>query len=126
MHSFLFDFFEILWYNIYTKMRGENKMIDYEFVDSAINGVIERFRNRADEYIRRTYFDVVTESGEVEEIHFFIEDELDMLLDGLGVYHDVKIAEAYEGDDFALYVVGVAYIVTGKMYTHVFSVEQHY
>ena len=22
---FLFDFFEILWYNIYTKMRGEKK-----------------------------------------------------------------------------------------------------
>ena len=101
-------------------------MFDYEFVNDAISKVVERFEDG--DYIRRTYYEVVQEDDEVgpEEIHFFIEDELDMMLDGLGVYHDIKIAEAYEGDDFVLYFVGVAFIVTGKLYTHVFPVERHY
>ena len=101
-------------------------MADYEFVNDAISKVVERFKDGG--YIRRTYYEVIQEDDEIgpEEIHFFIEDELDMMLDGLGICHDVKIAEAYEGDDFALYVVGVAFIVTGKLYTHVFSVERHY
>lgn len=42
---FLFDFFEILWYNIYTKMREENKIedkiLDYEFALEGVKPIVE-------------------------------------------------------------------------------------
>ena len=55
---FLFEIFEILWYNIYTKMRGEKKMIDAKFVHKAIDGVVGRFK-KSQLHIARHFCEVV-------------------------------------------------------------------
>ena len=52
-------------------------MITVDLVNEAISGIISRFEDG--DYVRRTYHEVVQENDEVgpEEIHFFIEDEID-------------------------------------------------
>ena len=71
-------------------------MITVEFVNDAISKVVERFEDG--DYVRRTYYEVVQEDDEVgpEEIHFFIEDEIDALLSGLNVEHSVNLIDMGE------------------------------
>ena len=71
-------------------------MITVDLVNEAISNVINRFRDG--DYIRYTYHEVVQEDDEVgpEEIHFFIEDELDTLLYGLNVQHNVTLIDMGE------------------------------
>ena len=122
---FLFDFFENLWYNIYTKMRGEKKMITADFVNEAISKVVERFEDG--DYIRRTYYEVVQEDDEVgpEENHFFIEDEIDTLLTGLNIPHSVELVEAFENPGIDIWVVCVAFFVEGEVESYNIVVERH-
>ena len=60
-------------------------MITVDFVNKAITGIIDRFTQH--DYVSRTYHEVVQENDEVgsEEIHFFIEDEIETLLQGLNI-----------------------------------------
>ena len=69
-------------------------MITVDLVNEAISNVINRFRDG--DYIRYTYYEVVCEEGHPEEIHFFIEDELDTLLYGLNVEHSVNLIDMGE------------------------------
>ena len=69
-------------------------MITVDLVNEAISNVINRFRDG--DYIRYTYYEVVYEEGHPEEIHFFIEDELDTLLYGLNVEHSVNLIDMGE------------------------------
>jgi hypothetical protein len=106
-------------------MRGENKMITVEFVNDAISKVVERFED--ENYVCRTYYEVVQEDDEVgpEEIHFFIEDEIDTLLTGLNIPHSVKLVEAFENPGIDIWVVCIAFFIEGKVESYNLVVESH-
>ena len=122
---FLFEIYEILWYNIYTKMRGETKMVTVDLVNPAISGIVSRFEDG--DYVRRTYYEVVQEDDEVgpEEIHFFIEDEIDLMLSALGVNHAVELVDAFENPGIDIWVMCVAFVIDGEIYQHNVVVERH-
>ena len=86
-------------------------MVIADFVNEAISKVVERFEDG--DYIRRTYHEVIQEDDEVgpEEIHFFIEDEIDFLLSGLNVLHNVEIVDAFENPGIDIWVVCVAFVI---------------
>ena len=71
-------------------------MVTVDFVNDAISKVINRFRDG--DYIRYTYCVVLQEDDEVgpEEIHFFIEDEINTLLSGLNVEHSINLIDMGE------------------------------
>lgn len=119
---FLFDFFEILWYNIYTKMRGEKKMIDAKFVYKAINGVVGRFK-KSQLHIARHHCEVVYEDDEPCEIHFYIESEIKLLLDGLNIKNDVRLIDMYRAAGFDVYVLAIAFVIDDELHTVDYVVE---
>lgn len=98
-------------------------MITIEFVNDAISKVVERFEDG--DYVRRTYYEVVCEEGYPEEIHFFIEDEIDALLSGLNVLHSVELVDAFENPGIDIWVVCVAFVIDGKLCQYNLVVERH-
>ena len=100
-------------------------MITVEFVNDAISKVVERFEDG--DYIRRTYYEVIQEDDEVgpEEIHFFIEDEIDTLLVGLNVLHSVELVDAFENPGVDIWVVCVAFVIDGELCQYNLVVERH-
>ena len=100
-------------------------MITADFVNNAISKVVERFEEN--DYIRRTYYEVIQEDDEVgpEEIDFFIEDEIDTLLTGLNILHSVELVRAFENTGIDIWVVCVAFVIDGELYQHNLVVERH-
>lgn len=100
-------------------------MITIEFVNDAISKVVERFEDG--DYVRRTYYEVVQEDDEVgpEEIHFFIEDEIDTLLSGLNILHSVELVDAFENPGIDIWVVCVAFVIDGELCQYNLVVERH-
>lgn len=100
-------------------------MVAVEFVNDAISKVVERFEDG--DYVRRTYYEVVQEDDEVgpEEIHFFIEDEIDALLSGLNVLHSVELVDAFENPGIDIWVVCVAFVIDGELCQYNLVVERH-
>ena len=100
-------------------------MITVEFVNDAISKVVERFEDG--DYVRRTYYVVLQEDDEVgpEEIHFFIEDEIDTLLSGLNVLHSVELVDAFENPGIDIWVVCVAFVIDGELCQYNLVVERH-
>ena len=100
-------------------------MITADFVNNAISKVVDRFEDG--DYIRRTYYEVVQEDDEVgpEEIHFFIEDEIDILLAGLNVLHSVELVDAFENPGIDIWVVCVAFVIDDEIYQYNVVVERH-
>ena len=100
-------------------------MIDAVFVNNAISKVVERFEEN--DYVRRTYYEVIQEDDEVgpEEIHFFIEDEIDTLLTGLNVLHSVELVDAFENPGIDIWVMCVAFVIDGGIYQYNVVVERH-
>lgn len=106
-------------------------MITIDLVNEAISGIVSRFEDG--DYVRRTYYEVVQEDDEVgpEEIHFFIEDEIDTLLTVLNVPHSVELVEAFEAFEafenpgIDIWVVCVAFFVEGKVESYNLVVERH-
>ena len=100
-------------------------MITADFVNNAISKVVERFEDG--DYIRRTYYEVVQEDDEVgpEEIHFFIEDEIDTLLAGLNVLHSVELVDAFENPGIDIWVVCVAFVIDDEICQYNVVVERH-
>lgn len=100
-------------------------MITIEFVNDAISKVVERFEDG--DYVRRTYYKVVQEDDEVgpEEIHFFIEDEIDTLLSGLNVLHSVELVNAFKNPGINVWVVCVAFMIDGELCQYNLVVERH-
>jgi hypothetical protein len=94
-------------------------------VNDAISKVVERFEDG--DYICRTYYEVVQEDDEVgpEEIHFFIEDEIDTLLTGLNVLHSVELVDAFENPGIDIWVVCVAFVIDGELCQYNLVVESH-
>ena len=100
-------------------------MITYDFVFDAISKVVERFEDG--DYVRRTYYVVLQEDDEVgpEEIHFFIEDEIDALLSGLNVLHSVELVDAFENPGIDIWVMCVAFVIDGELCQYNLVVERH-
>lgn len=100
-------------------------MITVDFVNEAISKVVERFEDG--DYIRRTYYEVVQEDDEVgpEEIHFYIEDEIDFLLSGLNVLHSVELVDAFENPGIDIWVLCVAFVIDGELCQYNLVVERH-
>lgn len=100
-------------------------MITSNFVNNAISKVVKRFEDG--DYIRRTYYEVIQEDDEVdpEEIHFYIEDEIDTLLTGLNVLHSVELVDAFDNPGIDVWVVCVAFVVDGELCQYNLVVERH-
>ena len=97
-------------------------MIDAIFVYDAIGKVVSRFK-KSQLHTARHYSKVEYEEGESYEIHFYIEDEVKLLLDGLNIKNDVRLIDMYRAVDFDVYVLAIAFIVDGELYTVDFVVE---
>ena len=97
-------------------------MIDAKFVYKAINGVVGRFK-KSQLHIARHHCEVVYENDEPCEIHFYIESEIKLLLDGLNVKNDVRLIDMYRAVDFDVYVLAIAFIIDGELYTIDYIVE---
>ena len=100
-------------------------MVTVDSVNEAISGIVSRFEDG--DYVRRTYHEVVQEDDEVgpEEIHFFIEDEIDALLSGLNVLHSVELVDAFDNPGIDIWVVCVAFVIDSELYQYNLVVERH-
>ena len=98
-------------------------MITSDFVFDAISKVAERFDK--DGYTQRTYSEAVFEDDEVgpEEIHFFIEDEIRTLLDGLGLKNVVECVDVYWNLEIEMFNIYVCFILDGELYNCDFIAE---
>lgn len=98
-------------------------MITSDFVFDAISKVVERFDK--DGYTRRTYFEVVQEDDEAgpEEIHFYIEDEIRTLLDGLGLKNVVECVDVYWNLEIEIFNVYICFVLDDELYNCDFIAE---
>ena len=97
-------------------------MITADFVNGAIDGLVSRFK-RSQLHIRQHYYDVECEEGEPFEIHFYIEDEMDMMLTSLDVQFKIRLIDMYEATDIDVAVLVVSFIVDDELYIREFIVE---
>ena len=101
-------------------------MITSDFVFDAISKVVDRFDK--DGYTRRSYFEVVHENDEAgpEEIHFYIEDEIRTLLDGLGLKNVVECVDVYWNLEIEIFNVYVCFVLDDELYNCDFIVEMRF
>lgn len=101
-------------------------MTGYEILD-AIDAVVGRFYAGGALYIKRSYEEVIPaeDGGDPYIVSFYIEEEIDNLLNGLRVPHACECVMAYEGINLNAYVCCVSFVcpTTGKLYTNNFTVE---
>ena len=99
-------------------------MITVDFVNKAITGIIDRFALH--DYVSRVYEEVIQENDEVEseEIHFFIENEIETLLQGLNIPHSVELVEAFDNPGIEIWVVCVAFFIDGNVESYNIVVER--
>ena len=98
-------------------------MINAEFMSKAIDKVLERFEK--DDYLQRCYEEEVHEGDEIFDVTFYIEDEISFLLRGLHLEYDVELVDAFECPSCEIWVLCIAYVVDGKLYTNNVVVELH-
>ena len=99
-------------------------MITVDFVNKAITGIIDRFAQY--DYISRVYEEVIQENDEVEpeEIHFFIENEIETLLQGLNIPYSVELVQAFDNPGIEIWVVCVAFFINGNVESYNIVVER--
>ena len=97
-------------------------MIDAKFVCNAIDGVVSRFK-KSQLHIRRHYHETECEDGEPYEIHFYIEGEIETMLNGLNIKNSVRLIDMYRAVDFDVYVLAIAFVIDGELYTVDYVVE---
>ena len=97
-------------------------MIDAIFVYDAIGKVVSRFK-KSPLHTARHYYKVENEDGECWEVHFYIEDEIKTMLDGLNIQNDVRLIDMYRAVDFDVYVLAIAFVIDGELHTVDFVVE---
>ena len=99
-------------------------MVTVDFVNKAITGIIDRFAHP--DYISRVYEEVIQENDEVEseEIHFFIENEIETLLQGLNIPHSVELVQAFDNPSIEIWVVCVAFFIDGNVENYNIVVER--
>lgn len=93
------------------KVKGEEKIM--LTVQEAIRKIVKKFEDE-DGYVRLT-----RTSNTDFDLTFNLEDEIEFMLTGLNLEHDVELIEAFEGYVGAnvYYVLCVAYIYEGKLAT---------
>ena len=99
-------------------------MITVDFVNKAITGIIDRFAQP--NYVSRVYEEVIQENDEVEpeEIHFFIENEIEILLQGLNIPYSVELVQAFDNPGIEIWVVCVAFFIDGNVESYNIVVER--
>lgn len=97
-------------------------MITAEFVHEAIDKVADRFDKNG--LIRRSYCEVIDEDGSSEEIDFLIEEEIEMLLDGLNIVNKVALIEAFTSVSLDVWVLGVSFVINGELHQHFIRVQE--
>ena len=97
-------------------------MITAEFVHEAIDKVADRFDKNG--HICRSYCEVIDEDGAYEEIDFLIEEEIEMLLDGLNVVNKVALIEAFASVHFDVWILGVSFVINGELHQHFIKVQE--
>ena len=99
-------------------------MVTVDFVNKAITGIIDRFAQY--DYISRVYEEVIQENDEVEpeEIHFFIENEIEILLQGLNIPYSVELVQAFDNSGIEIWVVCVAFFIDGNVESYNIVVER--
>ena len=97
-------------------------MIDAMFVFDAIGKVVNRFKKNP-LHIQRHFYNVENEDGECWEVHFYIEDEIKTMLDGLNIQNDVRLIDMYRAVDFDVYVLAIAFVIDDELHTVDFVVE---
>lgn len=97
-------------------------MIDVEFVYDAIGNVVNRFKKNP-LHTARHYYEVECEEGEPYEVHFFVEDEIKTMLDGLNIKNDVRLIDMYRAVDFDVYVLAIAFVIDDELHTIDYVVE---
>ena len=100
-------------------------MITVDFVNKAITGIIDRFAQP--NYVSRVYEEVIQENDEVEpeENHFFIENEIEILLQGLNIPHSVELVQAFDNPGIEIWVVCVAFFIDGNVESYNIVVESY-
>ena len=93
-----------------------------EKVFNAIDCVVGRFK-RSPLHIRRHFCAVECEEGEYYEIHFYIEGEIETMLNGLNIKNSVRLIDMYRAVDFDVYVLAIAFVIDGELYTVDYVVE---
>ena len=97
-------------------------MIDAVFVYDAIGKVLSRFKKNQ-LHTARHYCKVECEDGEPYEIHFYIEDEIKIMLDGLNIKNDVRLIDMHRSTSFDVYVLAIAFVIDEELFTIDFIVE---
>ena len=118
-------------------------MIDAVFVYDAIGKVVSRFK-KSQLHTARHYYEVECEDGEPYEIHFYIEDEIKTMfdglyikyevhfyvedeiktmLDGLNIKNDVRLIDMHRATGFDVYVLAIAFVIDEELFTIDFTVE---
>ena len=97
-------------------------IIDAVFVYDTIGKVVSRFK-KSQLHTARHYYEVECEDGEPYEIHFYIESDIKTMLDSLNIKNDVRLIDMYSTVDFDVYVLAIAFVVDGELYTIDYVVE---
>lgn len=93
-----------------------------EKVFNAIDCIVGRFK-RSPLHIQRHFYTVECEEGEPYEIHFYIEGEIETMLNGLNIKNSVRLIDMYHAVDFDVYVLAIAFVIDGELYTIDYVVE---
>jgi len=86
-----------------------------DFVAGAVEGVLDRFYN--EELERTEYFYVEEIEEENVEIEHYLEDEMSLMLDSLGIQNSVERVWVDEDNTRTCYALCIAYVLDGKLYT---------
>lgn len=97
-------------------------MVTAEFVNEAINGVLDRFEK--DDYIQRLYEENIEEDGESFEVIFYVEEEVKHLLNGFNIENQVQLISSYEAMGIEAWVLCIAYLVNNRLEVFNIPVEQ--
>jgi len=89
--------------------------VNADFVAGAVEGVLDRFYN--EELERTEYFYVEESEEEGIEIEHYLEDEMSLMLDSLGVQNRIVRVWVDEDNTRTCYAICIAYVVDGKLYT---------
>ena len=97
-------------------------MITSDFVFKAIGDVVSRFK-ASQLHIKRHNVSVENEDGETWELHFYVEDEVKTMLDGLRIQSDVRLIDMYSATHIDVAVLAISFMIEGKLYSIDYVVE---
>ena len=88
--------------------------VNADFVAGAVEGVLDRFYN--EELERTEYFYAEEIEEEDIEIEHYLEDEMGLMLDSLGIQNSVERVWVDEDNTRTCYALCIAYVIDCKLY----------